>query len=111
MALFDEELTPETFQAWVHGPVAPSQFHRFKEFKWMPITANLERPDFSNNHRIFLNEIIDVFGSESATALEIMTHRELPWREARGDLPEDEPCTNAISKQTTKTFYRGFAGD
>lgn len=109
MALFDEELTNEKFQAWVHGPVAPSQFQRFRQFQWRPITSDISAPDYSENHKIFLNEIIDVFGSESATALEIMTHQEPPWREARGDIPDDEPCTNEISKTTTKEFYSSIA--
>lgn len=105
MALHGTEITDERFQAWVHGPVALSQYHRFKEFKWRPITASIERPIISEALTNHLDEIIDVFGSETAVALEMMTHQEKPWRDARGNIPDDEPCHNYISKEVTREFY------
>lgn len=109
MALYDDPITDEQFQAWVHGPVALSQYYRFRDYKWRPITAEIDRPDFDEGLRAHLNEIVDVFGSESAVALEIMTHQEAPWQEARGDIPTDEPCSNCISKDRTREFYRSVA--
>lgn len=111
LALYDTELTNERFQAWVHGPVALSQWHRFKDFKWRPIDADIERPAFNSVTTKHLNEIIDVFGSETAVSLERMTHQETPWIEARAGLPDDEPCSNYISKDTTKEFYRILGQD
>ncbi|SDT91851.1 Panacea domain-containing protein [Stappia sp. ES.058] len=106
LALYDTEITVERFQAWVHGPVALSQYHRFKNFKWRPIDAEIECPDLPIEMVKHLDEVVDVFGSETAVALEIMTHKEQPWLDARGDLAEDEPCNNYISKEITKYFYR-----
>ncbi len=108
MALYDDEITPEKFQAWVHGPVALSHYHRFKELRWHPIMEEVERPNLGDELRSHLDEIIDVFGSETATALEIMTHSEEPWLAARGDIPEDDPCNNYISKALTKRYYRSL---
>lgn len=105
MVVKDAELTPEEFQAWVHGPVALSQYHRFKEYKWRPITEDIEQPELDGDTADFLEDIIDVFGSEPAVALEMMTHQERPWIEARRGIPDDEPCNNYISKVTTKQFY------
>ena len=109
LALHGEELTPERFQAWVHGPVALSQYHRFKENKWRPILDEIERPDLSQKVIAHLNEIVDVFGVETGPALEIMTHQEKPWIEARGGIPDDQPCNNYISKETTRSFYAALA--
>ena len=109
LALYGEELTPERFQAWVHGPVALSQYHRFKEYKWRPIMDDIEKPHLPNNTVKHLCEVVDVFGVETGPSLEIMTHQELPWIEARGGIPDDEPCNNYISKDTTRTFYASFA--
>lgn len=106
MALYGEEATDERFQAWVHGPVALSQYYRFKDYRWKPISEDIRRPVVSDRLKSHLDEIINVFGSETAVALEIMTHRETPWREARGGLADDEPCNNFISKETTREFYR-----
>jgi uncharacterized phage-associated protein len=108
LALRDEELFPEQFQAWVHGPVLVSQYHRFKDYKWRPIADAIDKPQVPAEMERHLNEIVDVFGSETAVALELMTHREKPWLEARGDLPPSEPCNARISKATTRDFYRSI---
>lgn len=109
MALYGDEATTERFQAWVHGPVALTQYHRFKEYRWRPITEEIERPDISDELAHHLDEIIDVFGSETATALEIMTHQEEPWLRARGGIPDDQPCNNYIDKDLTRNFYGAIA--
>ena len=59
----------------------------------------------------FLSEIIDVFGSETAVALEVMTHRESPWIEARGNLPVDALSSNVISKLAMMNYYRALGED
>ena len=37
LAIYDTRLFPERFQAWVHGPVIPEIYHRYKEFGPRPI--------------------------------------------------------------------------
>ena len=110
LALEGCELFSEDFQAWVHGPVLPSQYHRFKEYTWRPVTEETAPPNVNDAIGEFLNEIIDEFGSETAIALELMTHREKPWIEARDGLPPHAPSNNQISKATMAEFYSGLAG-
>lgn len=103
-------LFDEVFQAWVHGPVLPSQYHRFKDCRWRPIDGDVSNPaGLSEPVRSHLREVIDVFGSETAVALELMTHREPPWLEARGDLPPDAISSNPISKETTKNYFKSLS--
>jgi uncharacterized phage-associated protein len=102
-------LVSEDFEAWVHGPVLPSQFHRFKEYRWKPIDRDIEAPNLSQEIITHLKEIVDVFGSESAVALELMTHRERPWIEARGDLAPTDPSNAKISKETMRVYYSTLA--
>lgn len=109
LALRDEPLFAEDFKAWVHGPVLVSQYHRFKDYRWQPITEAIDAPVLDEALKEFLNEIIDVFGCETAVALELMTHREQPWIEARGDTPPSEASTAKISKETMKRFYRAMS--
>lgn len=108
LALKKKELFPDLFEAWVHGPVLVSQYHRFSHFKWRFIDEEVVRPKFKKGVEAHLMDIIDVFGSETAVALELMTHREKPWIEARGNLSLTDNCTNKISKKTTGKFYRGM---
>lgn len=111
LALYGEELTDERFQAWVHGPVALSQYHRFKENQWRPILDEIKKPEFDERKTKHLKEILDVFGTETGPALEMMTHSETPWIEARAGIPDDEPSNAYISKETTKKFYAALGKD
>jgi uncharacterized phage-associated protein len=108
LALNDRPLFDEDFQAWIHGPVLPTQYHRFKDFQWRPIMMDLAMPTIDPGIVEHLNEIVDVFGSETAVALELMTHREQPWIEARGGIPMDEPSNAIIAKGTMRNFYRSL---
>lgn len=107
LALHDKEIFAEDFQAWVHGPVLPSQYHRFKHFGWEPIAdrirAPLGMPPLLQRH---LREIIEVFGTETAVALELMTHREAPWLEARRGLPMHAHSQSKISKTLMRRYYK-----
>lgn len=109
LALQDKELFEEDFRAWVHGPVLLSQYHRFKDYRWRPILDDIEFPDgIPTAAQEHLDDVLDVFGTEPATALEMMTHREAPWLEARGNLPAHEPSSAVIKKETMKRFYRSL---
>lgn len=109
LALKGEPIFAEEFRAWVHGPVLLSQYHRFRKYRWEPILEDIQRPDdLAASVRDHLDEVLDVFGSETATALELMTHREQPWQEARGDTPSDEPSNAIINKNIMKDFYRSL---
>lgn len=105
MVIHNSEITPEKFQAWIHGPVALSQYHRFKAYKWRPILDDIVKPSFGAETDGHLIEIVDVFGSETGTALEIMTYQETPWLAARGGIPDDQPCSEFIDKELTKEYY------
>jgi len=112
LALNDVPLFAEDFQAWVHGPVVPSQWHRFRDYQWRPIDADLELPLIQvRGVSEFISEIIDVFGAETAVALELMTHREQPWIDARGNLPIDAHSSNIIPKAAMRDYYRALGED
>lgn len=101
-ALFDEEL-----EAWIHGPVVPSEYRRFKAYGFDPINGNIEEPTLPKKTREFL---IDVYGTHarfSAWDLERATHEEPPWKAARGNLPLDANSNELISKDSMKMFFKG----
>jgi len=104
----DKPLFEEDFQAWIHGPILASQYDRFKSNSWRPIADEIEAPELPGHVTIHLDEILDVFGVESAIALEAMTHAEEPWREARDSAAPHEPSTATINKETMRRFYRSM---
>jgi uncharacterized phage-associated protein len=92
--------------------VLRSQYFRFKpEPGWAPITEHVNEPVLSTDIKEFLDQILDAFGSETAIALEMMTHRERPWIEARGALAPDAPSSKVISKSTMRDFYRAMQAE
>lgn len=109
LALYGAPIFEEDFEAWVHGPVLPSQYHRFKEHEWRPIQGKIHMPGAFpralNNH---LQKITTTFGTETATALEMMTHQEAPWLRARRGLASTTSSNAKISKDIMKEFYRGM---
>lgn len=106
MVLHDgEELVPQLFEAWVHGPVLRDIYFRFNQYRWNPIALDVAKPELSDKLQSFLSDVYKVFGGFSAYELEQLTHQELPWRAARGDLAPDASCTATIDKALTRIFY------
>lgn len=98
IALFDEEI-----EAWVHGPVVPRVFQRYRDFRW----GNLPRnggtvPQELRRH---LEEVWDAYGASSAYELERLTHSEDPWKHARAGLAPDESSHNIITKEAMREYY------
>jgi len=106
LALYDDSLFPEDFQAWVHGPVIPALYAKYKSYQWRPISEEVEKPVFNQNVEEFLNEVAEAYFSSDAYELERMTHIEDPWLQARGCLPMDAACNTTISKKSMKEYYR-----
>lgn len=113
LALNDRELFDEDFQAWVHGPVLPSQYHRFKHNEWRPIMDHIAFSGRTGNILVdkHIDAIIDVFGIETASALEMMTHQEKPWIYARQGLVPSANSKSIITKHSMKRFYRQLASN
>ena len=77
--LFDEDI-----EAWDHGPVVRSQYHRFKEFGRQVIVCEQSagRPRLDESVCEFLRRIWDAYGGYSAARLRAMTHDEAPYQQA-----------------------------
>ena len=104
-----EPLFREDFEAWVHGPVQPDLYHKHKERGSAPIITNLKLEivinKFNSETLEFLNEVVSVYMQCGAYQLELMTHKEKPWIEARGECEPDEKCDTIISKKTIEEYY------
>ena len=106
LALYRKRLIRERFQAWVHGPVEPELYARFKPYGWSPIDADVEMPDMSSKERAHLDDVFEAYGAFTALQLERMTHAEAPWLKARDGIPNDEPSTAVISEADMTSYYR-----
>lgn len=99
------------FQAWVHGPVNRTIYDRFYH---KSLYGFIDREDVMNPVVMeslaetdieFIDYILENYAGYNGTQLEKMTHEELPWREARGNIALTSRCTTEISEESMKTFY------
>lgn len=105
LTLFDDYLFDDgKFEAWVHGPVNPKLYDKYKIYRWRNIPKK-EMPTIAARENDFLNLIYNTFSEFNGDQLESMTHSELPWIEARNGIEADMPSNNLISDITIINFY------
>jgi|SRR5690606_8936426 len=101
------------FEAWVHGPVNRTIYNLYKDTHY--IYSDMELSDIKDNNfasRLdqdivnHINSVLEVYASMSGSELEELTHRELPWLEARDGIGPYSRCEKAISEKTMGDYYR-----
>ena len=107
LALYNRDLlTGNEFQAWVHGPVNPELYQKYKEYGWQDIPQGADNSaKFGPKELDLLESIWLTYGDMSANALEAQTHSEAPWKNARIGLGEFDNCENPISTEDMRAFY------
>ena len=54
--------------------------------------------------------VLEFYGSKSGAELSELTHRESPWRDARGDLPPGARSGTEITIAAMAEYYEGLLG-
>src|SRR5262249_39748786 len=92
LALRDQKLVDQPFEAWEYGPVVQDLYHQFKRFGKEPITGratvlnkssatyDLAKYDISRDDILLLTELVDFYAGIPAGKLSDMSHeRGGPW--------------------------------
>lgn len=95
-----KELFDDRLEAWAGGPVSPHVYGADRYSQPFPIGSL--PPDEERT----LDAVIGAYGEKSGQWLSILTHRERPWREARGNLAPTEKSKNIISVDVMRDTYR-----
>lgn len=103
-----QALFVEQIEAWVHGPVVPCIFRRFKAFRWNTIDCEVGVPT-SVTLKAHLNAVLDSYGNIPASQLERLSHSEAPWQLARNGLAPDVSSNAVITHESMKAFYTQLA--
>ena len=106
LALHDRLAFYEEIQAWVHGPVVPAAFYEYRHFKWNPIEIPVEPSSIANEEISHIENVLAAYGSFTAPQLEILSHDESPWIDAREGYSEKEICQRIIMPEAMKTFFK-----
>jgi len=106
LALYDQSLFPDRFEAWIHGPTQPEVYTHFRPFGPGPIDRPSVRVVLPPRVEDHLRDVLEAYGGFSAFDLERLSQEELPWQEARGGLAADEPSTAVINTATMRRYYK-----
>lgn len=112
MVRFDKPLFEEDCIAWVHGPVYKPVYDMFKNFKYNPIEDNRflmlknRFQEMTGEEKEVIDLVVETFGMYSGTALERITHREKPWKDAREGYLPTEHSYKVISKESIKEYFQ-----
>lgn len=103
LALLEEPLFNERIEAWMHGPVVASLYHRFSHLgsQSIPPPKRFDDSVFNRNQRRLLNDVYSVYGQYSAWKLRQLTHEEDPWR----DNYEEGEFSRVIPQREMKDYF------
>jgi uncharacterized phage-associated protein len=107
LVFHDKELFKEPIEAWVHGPVVPSLYHKFKKFGYnhFELADGVQVPDLKDEDQQVIDSVWNTYGKYDGDYLEMLTHNEEPWINARAGMESFEPCNNEISLTAMKEYY------
>lgn len=105
LGLYGRRAFDGQFMAWVHGPVNYDVYNQFREHRWSPILVDVGKVTLDCDISKHIDDVLEVYGGDSAWELERRTHSEAPWIRARGGLPPDAECRNVISDDDMLEFF------
>lgn len=103
LAFREKKLFSDNIEAWLHGPVVKSIYHEFKEFGFSPISINLDNFNeniFNKDEKTLMDSVLRNYAEYDAEYLEMRTHIESPWKEARKNTVE------TIGDDSMKKYYQ-----
>ncbi len=106
LAAMGVPLFSERIEAWKHGPVVPSVYPVFKDFRLaIPPTQGGDPDGLSKGHKDFIRSVWERYARFSATALRDMTHREAPWVNACIGLTPTESSNSEITTDALRAYF------
>lgn len=98
-------LCPERFQAWIHGPVLPQLYYKYKKYGWQQIPKSSALPNLTVQMEDLLQQVWEAYGKLSADDLEELSHQEAPWQKARHGIQNGKACSNEILPYDILMYY------
>ncbi|KFN92190.1 Panacea domain-containing protein [Tetragenococcus muriaticus] len=104
--LFDSRI-----EAWVHGPVIPEIYAKYKPYGYNEIDKFDEHETFDYNTENILDQVFKVYNDFDGNELESITHQELPWINARNGAEPLESSHNEIRDKDIIKCYSSRIAD
>ncbi|MBO5030642.1 MAG: DUF4065 domain-containing protein [Lachnospiraceae bacterium] len=106
LANYGKPLVPNRFEAWVHGPVCPDLYNRYRGWGWEKIPVERQPVLFDGAEVAgFLDKVYDIYGDYTADELERITHTDEPWNKARINCAPGSYSRNPIALKDMRDYY------
>lgn len=109
LALRERPAFQDRLEAWVHGPVQPGVYGQYKHNRWNPICDDVVVPHLDGDLVELIQDVLEAYGGDSGYDLEMRSHREPPWLEARGNLLPDQESNAVLSHETMRNFFTNLS--
>ena len=106
LALLGEPLFDEEVEAWAHGPVVDVVYQEYKGYGFSSLPPSSRKPQFTQQERVILEDVLAVYGEHSASFLEALTHAEQPWKTVWGNRPATSRSRREIPLERMREFYQ-----
>lgn len=109
LGLTEKALIDENPEAWMYGPVIPSLYHTYKDFRNNPIKIKFDdRKKFTDSN---INEFLDFiwasYGNYSAVELSARTHEiDTPWSQVWNSIKDGNYLSLQIPETSIRDYYR-----
>lgn len=114
LAFYNAPLFRGRFEAWVHGPVNRKIYDRFRDRSMYGVVTDADigsdiatLNSFPGDDAFHVKGVLEAYGHLSGTQLEQLTHNEVPWQSARGDLSPNQRCNTELDEGLMASYYRG----
>lgn len=125
LVYFDEGIIDDDFVAWSQGPVCICVYEEYKKFKYSPVKIDYKTTHSASEYlKLFLekhqdvkeisdkieliNNVLQKYISFSSLQLELLSHSEEPWKEARKGLSPIDKGNNVIKKETISKYFKSL---
>ncbi len=99
----------EPIEAWANGPVCRALYERhrgkFAVGPDTPIWSGANPNILTKDEHETIEAILGEYGDKPGHWLRELTHLEEPWKQARGDTPPMESCSNVITHESMRLYY------
>ena len=107
----------DKFEAWVHGPVSRKIYNELKDKSILygdvgvtlkegePLPEDLLRHILSSEQIELINEVLEMYVTETGITLESITHQQMPWMNARNGVCPAEKSENEISRKDMQEYF------
>lgn len=104
LKMYDRALFDDDFEAWVHGPVLPKIYKLYAKFGWESIPSNSYTIFLFHKDKEIINYILEQHKFKKGKELEILSHKDGAWLEARSSLSYFDKSNTIINKKSIKGF-------